>query len=101
MAGAAVKVVLLPAQIVKDVVLMVTDGVTDTVVVIVRVLLVAVGVLAQDALLVITNALLVAVVGLAQGELLAITTVTTLPFVIDDVVNVELFVPTLAPLIFH
>ena len=61
---------------------MVTDGVTDAVVVIVNALLVVVGVLAHDALLVIT-------------------TVTILPLVIADVVNVELLVPAFTPFIFH
>ena len=82
MVGVAVNVVLLPAQIVKAGVLMVTDGVTDAVVVIVSALLVAVGVLAQDALLVITR-------------------VTTSPFVIADVVNDALLIPTFVPFIFH
>jgi hypothetical protein len=80
--GVAVNVVLLPAQMLNEGVVIFTDGVTDDVVVIVRVLLVAVGVLAQDALLVIT-------------------TVTTSPLAIVDVVNVALLVPTLAPFIFH
>ena len=82
MVGVAVNVVGLPAQIVNDGVLILTAGVTDAVVVIVRELLVAVGVVAQEALLVIT-------------------TVTTLPFVMDEVVNVELLVPASTPLIFH
>ena len=82
MVGVALKVVLVPAQIDKDAVLIVTDGVTILLLVIASELLVAVGVVAQDALLVIT-------------------TVTTLPFVIDDVVNVELLVPAFTPFIFH
>ena len=80
--GVAVKVVLLPAQIVNDGVDMLTDGVTDAVADMVSALLVAVGVLAQDALLVIT-------------------TVTTSPLAMATVVKVALLVPTLPPLIFH
>ena len=80
--GVAVNVELLPAQIVNDGVLMVTDGVTDAVVVIVSALLVAVGVLAHDALPVIT-------------------TVTTSLFAIDEVVNVALLLPAFTPFIFH
>ena len=80
--GVAVNVVLLPAQIVNDGVDMLTDGVTDAAVTMVSALLVAVGVLAQDALLVIT-------------------TVTTSPLAIAAVEKVALFVPTLAPFIFH
>ena len=80
--GVAVNVVLLPAQIVNDGVLILTDGVTDAVVDMVRALLLAVGVLAQDALLVIT-------------------TVTTSPLAMAAVVKVALLVPTLPPFIFH
>ena len=80
--GVAVNVVLLPAQMDKDGVLMLTDGVTDALVVIVR-------------------SLLTAVVGLAQGALLVITTDTVSLLTIADVVYVALFVPTLVPLIFH
>ena len=80
--GVAVNVVLLPAQIVNDGVDMLTDGVTDELVVIAR-------------------SLLIAVVGLAQGALLVITTDTMSLLAIADVVYVALFVPTLAPLIFH
>ena len=82
MVGVAVNVVLLPAQMLNEGVLILTAGVTDAVVVIVSELLVAVGVVAQDALLVIT-------------------TVTTLPFVMEEVVNVELLVPAFTPFIFH
>ena len=82
MVGVAVNVVLLPAQIVNDGVDMLTDGVTDAVVDMVRALLVAVSVLAQDALLVIT-------------------TVTKSPLAIAAVVKVAVFVPRLAPFIFH
>ena len=80
--GVAVKVVLLPAQIVNEGVLMLTDGATDPVVAMVSELLVAVAVLAQDALLVIT-------------------TVTKSPLAIAAVVKVALLVPTLLPFIFH
>ena len=80
--GVAVNVVLLPAQMVNDAVLMLTDGVKEAVVVMVRELLVAVGVLAQDALLVITR-------------------VTTSLFAIAEVVNVALLVPTFTPFSFH
>ena len=82
MVGVAVKVVLLPAQIVNEGVDILTDGVTDPVVDMARALLVAVAVLAQDALLVIT-------------------TVTTFPLAIADVVKVALLIPTFPPLIFH
>ena len=82
MVGVAVKVVLLPAQIDKDGVDILTDGVTDAAVVMVSALLVAVGVLAQEALLVIT-------------------TVTTSLLAIAEVVNVALLVPVLVPFIFH
>ena len=78
----AVNVGLLPAQIVKDGVLILTDGVTNAVVVIVSALLVAFGVVAQIALPVIK-------------------TVTTSLFAIADVVNVALFVPVFTPFIFH
>jgi hypothetical protein len=80
--GVAVKAVLLPAQIVKDGVLMLTEGVNDAVVVIASALLIADGVLAQDALLVII-------------------TVTRSPFAKDEVVKVELLVPAFVPFIFH
>ena len=80
--GVAVKVVLLPAQIVNEGVLMLTDGATDPVVAMVSELLVAVAVLAQDALLVITR-------------------VTTSPLAMAAVVKVAVFVPTLLPFIFH
>ena len=61
---------------------MVTDGVTDVVV--------------------IATGLLVAVVGLAQGSLLVIITVTIFPLERVDVVNVEVVCPvTFTPLIIH
>ena len=74
--------VLLPAQIANEEVLILTDGVSIVAVVMVSALLVAVGVLAQDALLVIT-------------------TVTIFPLAIAEVVNVALLVPTFEPFIFH
>ena len=61
---------------------MLTDGVNDPLVTMVNVLLVAVSVFAQIALLVMT-------------------TVTTSLLTRVVVVNMELLVPTLAPLIFH
>ena len=82
MVGVAVNVVLLTAQIVNEEVFMLTDGVTDELVVMISALLVAVGVFAQDALLVIT-------------------TVTTSPLAMAAVVKVALLVPTFPPLIFH
>jgi hypothetical protein len=75
-------VVLLPVQMLNEGVLILTDGVTDAVVDIVR-------------------SLLDAVVGLAQEALLVITTDTTSLLPIADVVKVELLVPTLVPLTFH
>ena len=78
----AVKVVLLPAQMVSDGVLMLTDGISAEVV-------------AMD------NALLVADVVIAHEALLVIATVTTSPLTIEEIVNVALFVPTLEPFIFH
>ena len=80
--GDAVNVVLLPAHIVNDTVLMLTDGVTIVLVVMVSALLVAVGVFAQMALLVIT-------------------TVTTSLLAREEVVNVVLLDPVLIPLTFH
>ena len=61
---------------------MVTDGATDVVVIVI--------------------VLLVAVVGLAQGSLLVIITDTTLPLARVDVVKVEAVCPaTFTPLIVH
>ena len=61
---------------------MVTDGVTDVVVIVIG--------------------LLVAVVGLAQGSLLPITTETILPLAIVDETKVEAVCPaTFTPLIIH
>ena len=67
-------------EVVLDV--MVTDGVTDVVVIVIG--------------------LLVAVVGLAQGSLLVIITDTILPLTRVDVINVEDVCPaTFTPLIIH
>ena len=67
-------------EVVLDV--MVTDGVTDVVVIVIG--------------------LLLAVVGLAQGSLLVITTNTILPLARVDVVNVEVVCPaTFTPSIIH
>ena len=82
MADTAVKVVLLPEQTDKEAVLILTDGVTIVLVVIVSELLVAVGVPAHVALLVIT-------------------TVTTSLLAIVEVVKVALLVPAFTPFIFH
>jgi len=80
--GVAVNVTEPPLHI--DVLLdvMVTDGVTDVVVIVIG--------------------LLVAVVGLAQGSLLVIITDTLLPLVSVDVIKVEAVCPvTFTPLIIH
>ena len=67
-------------EVVPDV--MVTDGVTDVVVIVIG--------------------LLVAEVGFAQGLLLVIITDTILPFARVDVINVEVVCPaTFTPLIIH
>ena len=67
-------------EVVLDV--MVTDGVTDVVVIVIG--------------------LLVAVVGFAQGSLLVITTDTIFPLASVDVINVEEVCPaTFTPLIIH
>ncbi len=80
--GVAVKVTLVPVQIVVADAAMVTDGATEEVTVIVMALLVAVGVE-------------------AQAELLVITTVTTsLLFNVVEV-KVALLVPALVPFTFH
>ena len=61
---------------------MVTDGVTDVVVIVIE--------------------LLVAMVGLAHGSLLVIITDTILPLARVDVINVEVVCPaTFTPLIIH
>ena len=71
---------LLHIEVVLDV--MVTDGTTDVVVIVIG--------------------LLVAVVGLAQGSLLVITTETIFPLARVDVINVEVVCPaTFTPLIIH
>ena len=82
MTGVAVKVVLLPAQIVNDGVLILTDGVTDGLLVIANILLVAVDVPAQIALLIITKD-------------------TTSLLARADVVNAVLLVPAFNPFICH
>ena len=67
-------------EVVLDVI--VTDGATDVVVIVIG--------------------LLVAVVGLAQGSLLVIITVTILPLARVDVIKVEVVCPaTFTPLIIH
>jgi hypothetical protein len=80
--GVAVKVTEPPLhiEVLPDVI--VTDGVTDVVVIVIE--------------------LLVAVVGFAQGSLLVIITDTVLPLVRLDVVKVEAVCPaTFTPLIIH
>ena len=82
MVGVAVNVTEPPLhiEVVPDV--MVTDGVTEVVVIVIG--------------------LLVAVVGFAQGSLLAIINDTVLPFARVDVVKVEAVCPaTFTPLIIH
>ena len=82
MVGVAVNVTEPPLHIEVVLAVMVTDGVTDVVVIVIE--------------------LLVAVVGLAQGSLLVIITDTTLPLARVDVVNVEAVCPaTFTPLIIH
>ena len=73
MVGVAVKVMEPPLhiEVVPDVI--VTDGVTDVVVIVIE--------------------LLVAVIGLAHGSLLVIITDTVLPFARVDVVNIEAVCP--------
>jgi hypothetical protein len=80
--GVAVKVTDAPVHIVVVGVVMLTDGVTDVLTVIV---------IAFD----------VAVVGDAHGELDVMTHVTTAPLVSVADVYVALLVPTLVPLTFH
>ena len=82
MVGAAVNVTAPPlhTEVVLDV--MVTDGVTDVVEIVIE--------------------LLVAVIGFAQGSLLVIITDTVFPFERLDVVNMEAVCPaTFTPLINH
>ena len=82
MVGVAVNVTEPPLhiEVVPDV--MVTDGVTEVVVIVIG--------------------LLVAVAGFAQGSLLAIINDTVLPFARVDVVKVEAVCPaTFTPLIIH
>jgi len=80
--GVAVKVTEPPLHIEVVLDIMVTDGVTDVVVIVIG--------------------LLVAVVGLAQGSLLVIITDTMLPLERVDVVKVEAVCPaTFTPLIIH
>ena len=82
MVGVAVNVTKLPLhiEVLPDV--MLTDGVTDVVMIVIG--------------------LLVAVVGLAQGSLLVITTDIILPLGRVDVINVEVVCPaTFTPLIIH
>ena len=82
MIGVAVKVMEPPLhiEVVFDVI--VTDGVTDVVVIVIG--------------------LLVAVIGLAQGSLLVIITDTIFPLARVDVVKVEAVCPaTFTPLIIH
>ena len=82
MVGAAVNVTEPPLHIEVVVDVMVTDGVTDVVVIVIE--------------------LLVAVVGFAQGSLLVIITDTILPLARLDVVNIEAVCPaTFTPLIIH
>ena len=82
MVGVAVNVTEPPLHIKVLPEVMLTDGVTDVVVIVIG--------------------LLVAVVGLAQGSLLVITTDTLLPLARVDVVKLEAVCPaTFTPLIIH
>ena len=82
MVGVAVNVTEPPLHIEVVLDVMVTDGVTDVVVIVIG--------------------LLVAVVGFAQGSLLVIITDTILPLARVDVVKVEAVCPaTFTPLIIH
>ena len=82
MVAVAVNVTEPPLQIEVVLDVMVTDGVTDVVVIVIG--------------------LLVAVFGLAQGSLLVITTDTIFPFASVDVINVGAVCPaTFTPLIIH
>ena len=82
MVGVAVNVTELPLHIEAGFDVMVTDGVTDVVVIVIG--------------------LLVAVAAFAQGSLLAIITDTRFPLTSVDVIKVEAVCPaTLTPLIIH
>ena len=82
MIGVAVNVTEPPLHIDVLLEVMVTDGVTDVVVIVIG--------------------LLVAVAGLAHGSLLVIITDTILPLASVDVINVEVVCPaTFTPLIIH
>ena len=82
MVGVAVNVTEPPLQIEVLFDVIVTDGVTDVVVIVIG--------------------LLVAVAGLAQGSLLVIITDTLFPLARVDVINVEAVCPaTFTPLIIH
>ena len=82
MVGVAVNVTEPPLHIEVLLDVIVTDGVTDVVVIVIG--------------------LLVAVVGLAQGSLLVIITDTALPLPRVDVIKVEAVCPaTFTPLIIH
>ena len=82
MVGVAVNVTELPLHIEAGFDVMVTDGVTDVVVIVIG--------------------LLVAVAAFAQGSLLVIITDTKLPLARVDVLNVEVVCPaTFTPLIIH
>ena len=82
MVGVAVNVTEPPLHIEVLLDVIVTDGVTDVVVIVIG--------------------LLVAIVGLAQGSLLLIITDTIFPLERVDVVNVEAVCPaTFTPLIIH
>ena len=82
MVGVAVNVTEPPLHIEEVLAVIVTDGVTDVVVIVIR--------------------LLVAVLGLAQGSLLVIITDTTFPLASVDVVKVGAVCPaTFTPLIIH
>ena len=74
-AGVAVKVTLVPGQILFEDAEIFTDGITE--------------------LIFIVSALLVAVGNMAHDALLVIITLTTLPFVKLFVINISLFVPAL------
>ena len=82
MVGVAVKVTEPPLHIEVLLAVMVTEGVTDVVMIVIG--------------------LLVEVTGLAQGSLLVIVTDTTLPLASVDVIKVEAVCPgTFTPLIIH
>ena len=82
MVGVAVNVTAPPLQIEVLLAVMVTEGVTDVVVIVIG--------------------LLVDILGLAQGSLLVIITDTMLPLASVDVIKVEAVCPaTFTPLIIH